>query len=176
MRYRLLAVGAVAMLAVAADPPKLGPEWTYDEKMRQYTKTAPMKVVRTSAAVSGQNYYIDLQHDKLRAHDADDKTSMGITLNDSITLEVKNPKGGPPSILYGVYNRCSYHDLNGDGAWDAWYDSRGGERKRHIWRKGSWVQVRDMKAGFGDTPEKSLDEKTEYTWDGKEWQGRAVGR
>ena len=27
-----------------------------------------------------------------------------------------------------------------------------------------------------DSPELSLDRKTEYTWDGKEWKSRPVGR
>jgi hypothetical protein len=178
MRYSLLVVGAVVLVAVAtaADPPKLGPEWTYDEKMKHYKKMMPIKVVRSSAAGSGQNYYLDLQHDKVLIYDeTGDNSYTSLRVNDTVSVEIeKNRKGGPAQTSFEA-NKCRYVDLNGDGVWDGWYDKRGDARKVFIWRDNAWIPVCDSKAGFTE-PRLSLDRKTEYTWDGKEWKSRPVDR
>jgi hypothetical protein len=178
MKRPLLAMGAVALAAVvfAGDPPKLGPEWTYDEKMRHYTKTMPIKVTRYGGG-DGQGYHVDLQHDKVVAYDTDSNVATGVIINGRMSLDFrKDPKGGPSRISFGVVNKYLYVDLDGDGVWDGWSDSRGKYTKRFIWLDGVWAQVEDSKAGLGDTPQRSLDRKTEYTWDGKEWKSRTVDR
>jgi hypothetical protein len=132
----------------------------------------PIKVTRIGP---GQSYYVDLQHDKLRAHDADDNSSTSLTVNDTVYVEIeRNRKGGPAQISFEA-NKCGYVDLNGDGVWDGWCDKRGDAKKVFIWRYSGWIQVCDSKAGF-TIPQLSLDRKTEYTWDGKEWKGRPVDR
>ena len=181
MKYTFLTGGAVALVAVvvvvAADPPKLGPEWTYDKKMKEYTKTMSVKVTRPSAGVSGQGYHLDLQHDKMLIHDTDENTTTGVRVNDTINLEIwKNRKGGPGRVTVGM-GKCVYHDLDRDGVWDSWYDGRGDSHKCFIRRDGAWVQVCDAKGSLvGDGPELSIDRKTEYTWDGKEWKSRSVSQ
>jgi hypothetical protein len=167
----VVAVAALAAVAVAADPPKLGPEWTYDKEMKEYTKKLQIKVTR-SAGGNVQGYHLDLRDDKVVVYDTDGNIASGVTINGTISLDVrKGPKGSPGSVSFGG-NGSSYHDIDGDGVWDAWSDARGWPRKRHIWRDGGWVQVCDSKAGFGDGPELSLDRKTEYVWDGKKWTSR----
>jgi hypothetical protein len=176
MRYALLAFCAAALLtgvvSVAGDPPKLGPEWTYDEKMQEYQKTMSIRVTRIGP---GQNYYFNLQHDKFRAHDADDNTSTSLTVNDSIHVEVQKGRKGKPDQIEFEANNCRYVDLNGDGVWDGWWDKRGDAIKTFIWRNSAWIEVCDSKAGFTE-PRLSLDRKTEYTWDGKEWKSRPMDR
>src|SRR5688572_10456459 len=117
MRYSLLAVGAVASVSVAvavvvaADPPKLGAEWSYDKEMQEYRKTMPIKVTRPAAGVSDQNYHLELRHDKFVIGDTDENTSTGVRVNDTINLELrKNPKGGPGKVTV-VMNKCAYLDL-----------------------------------------------------------------
>jgi hypothetical protein len=178
MRYPLLAIGAAAsvavIVAVAADPPKLGPEWTYDKEMKEYKKTMSTKVTRSGGG-NTQGYYLDLRHDKVLAYDTDENISTGVRVNDTINLEIRrNPKGGPDTISVGI-NKCGYADLDGDGIWDGFCDSRGDSRRIYIRHDGAWVPVCDSKGGF-TIPQLSFDGKTEYTWDGKEWVGRPVNR
>lgn len=112
----------------------------------------------------------------MRAFDADNNTTTSVTLNDTLSLEIqKKPKGGPSKVEV-VVNKCGYVDLDGDGVWDGWGDARGSSIMRYMRRDGAWVRVRLTRGGYGTGPELSLDEKTEYTWDGKEWTSRAVGR
>jgi len=178
VRNPLLTIGAVAVAAVvvAADPPKLGPEWTYEKEMKRYTKTMPIKVTR-SAGGNTQGYFLDLRDDKVLVYDTDENTSTGVRVNDTIDLEIwKNRKRGSNSVTVGLA-KCVYHDLDRDGVWDSWYDGRGGSDKCYIRRDGAWVQVCDSKGGLvGDGPELSIDRKTEYTWDGKNWISRPVDR
>jgi hypothetical protein len=178
MNYRLLTLGAVALaaVAIAADPPKLGPEWTYDKEMKEYKKTMPIKVTRPSAGLSGQGYHLDLQHDKVVVNDTDDNIATEVRVNDTMSLYIrKEAKGGPGRVTV-VVNKCAYTDLDGDGVWDAMGDGRAASSKFFIRRDGEWVQVCDSKGGVGDGPALSADRKTEYTWDGKAWTSRAVNR
>lgn len=180
MRYSHLAVVALAMVAVvvavAADPPKPGPEWTYDKKMQHYVKTMPIKVSRSGGG-NTQGYYLDLRNDKVLAYDTDENIVTGVRVNDTMNLEIrKHPKGGPGRVSL-VMNKCAYHDLDRDGVWDAWCDGRGDPHRCFIRRDGAWVEVCDSKGGLvGDGPELSIDRRTEYTWDGKEWKRRPVDR
>ncbi|HVK14618.1 MAG TPA: hypothetical protein VM597_38120 [Gemmataceae bacterium] len=179
MRYAVPAIGLVVLVAVvlAADPPKLGPEWTYDKEMKQYTKDMVIKVTRSGGG-NVQGYGLDLRHDKVRAYDTDDNIASGVTINGSMSLEleIRKDKKGEPQYIFFFVKKSSYHDLNGDGVWDAWYDSRGVGRIRNIWLDERWVPVEDSKAGFGHGPEQSPDRKTEYTWDGKAWTSRPANR
>lgn len=179
MRYTVLAVGAVGLAVVvavvAAEPPKLGPEWTYDKEMKQYEKTMPIKVTRSGGG-NTRGYYLNLEYDKVMVHDTDGNIATGVRINDTIHLDIrKDPKGGPGKVTFGT-NKCSHHDLDGDGVWDAWSDSRGAYTKCFIRHDGGWVQVGDSKSGFGDGPALSLDRKTEYTWDGRAWTSRPANR
>jgi hypothetical protein len=180
MRHALLAFCAAAMLtgvvSVAADPPKLGPEWTYDKETTSYKKTIPVKVTR-SAGGNVQGYYLDLRHDKVLASDTDENMATEVRVNDTIKLEIRKNQKGEPSSVMVVIGKCVYHDLDRDGVWDSLHDNRGGANKNYIRHNGAWVEVCDAKGGLvGPGPEFSLDGKTEYTWDGTEWKSRSVER
>src|SRR5262245_52648492 len=102
MRYPLLAVGALTLLAVfvtvAADPPKLGPEWTYDKEMREYKKSLPIKVTRSGGG-NTQGYHLDLQHDKVVVYETDENIATGVYINGKMQFDIrKDPKGGPSQI------------------------------------------------------------------------------
>ena len=181
MRYSFLAFAVVVLLTivvgVAANPPKLGPEWTYDEEMKEYKKTMPIKVTRSGGG-NVQNYHLELRHDKVRAYDTDENITTGVRLNDTMSLEVWRKQKGGGGIITVAIGKCVYHDLDRDGVWDSWYDRRGGAHSCFIRRDGAWVEVCHVKGGLvgGDGAELSLDRKTEYTWDGTEWKSRPVDR
>jgi hypothetical protein len=177
MKHRLLAVGVVALAAIAFafadDKPKLGPEWTEDKQAQNFFKMMQIKVTR-SAGGNARNYYLDLEHDKVRVVDTDDNIATSVSVNNSAGLEVRKDPKGAPSVVSVNVNKCTYHDMNCDGVWDAWDDARDG-RKRYIRLNDRWVQVGDFIGGFsnGVREVKSLDRKTEYIWDGKAWDSRA---
>ncbi len=178
MKHRQIAIGSAGLLfvaVVATGAPKLSSEWTYDKEMRHYSKSVPAKVTRPTLTGSGQNYFFDLQRDKLRAYDDDNDSSTGVTLNDKFTLEVQKKRKDRSERVSVVINKCGYVDLDGDGIWDVWGDARGDSRKSYIRFGGVWVEVCDSKS-VGDGPELSLDRKSEYTWDGKEWKSKSVER
>ena len=173
MRRSLLALGMFALVAVtvAADPPsKLGPEWTYDKAEQHYFKMMQIKTVRHSGG-NVRGYRLDLEHDKVRVTDTDDNIATEVSLNETLSLEVRKDRKGVPSRVSVVVGKCGYCDFNGDGVWDAWYDGREGVRgKPNIWFNDRWVPVEDSKLGITTEQQRDLlDRNTEYSWDGKVW-------
>lgn len=179
MRHAIFVIGAIALatIAVAAAPPKLGPEWTEDKEAQNYFKMTPIRVTR-SAGGNTRNYHLDLEHDKVRVTDTDGNIATGVTVSGTVGLDVRKDSKGRPGSVSAVINKSTYHDLDCDGVWDAWDDSRNGDHRRSIWCNGAWVRVCDFLGGFdnGVRAVLSLDRQTEYVWDGKAWQGRPANR